>query len=226
MGCVIDHLQSDHRILVLQDFRDERGGRHRKGDTGILRMMGLDWARQEIVIEWEREGEMEKMFFALDAKEGPRSGHMRDFFAMEERVPPLKPTRSVAAAAKDIAPAPELVAEPISDPARTDEATNRIAALCARGRLDEAERQIQLILDQSDPYGGRLQELAGQMVDIAVSHAQDKDRTVFDWVHRRATTLWYAWGSGATSGGEGAARLVYIEAAEKRLAECQAPNPQ
>jgi hypothetical protein len=224
MGCVIDHLQANHRILVLQDFRDARGTRHRKDDTGIIRIMDLDWARQEIVIEWERDGEAEKMFFALDAKDGPRNGRMRDFFAMEERVPLPKPLPS--GALNDHAPAsPPIVGEPIFDPAQSAGAMDRIAALCARGRLDEAERQIRLILDQPDPYGGRLQELAEHMVDIAVAHAQDADRTVFDWVQRRAETLWYAWGSGATSGGEGAARLVYIEAAEKRLADCQAPNP-
>jgi hypothetical protein len=223
MGCMIDHLQADHRVRVLREFSDVHGMRHGAGESGIIRTMDLDWGRQEIVIEWERNGTTEKLVFALAAKEGPRNGHMREFFEMNEHVPLPK---ARASAAQRMAPAepPPLVEGPVTDTAQTRDALARISALAAHGRLDEAETQIRIVLDGQDPFGGRLQQLAEKMVGIAVAHAGEPDRTVFDWARQRAIDLWYAWGSGATSGGEGAARMVYISAAEERLAECERPR--
>lgn len=220
MGCVIDHLQANHRVRVLRDFSDVHGVRHGAGESGIIRTMDLDWGRQEIVIEWERNGAAEKLFFALAAKEGPRNGHMREFFEMNEYVP--RPNARPSAARRVVpAEAPPSVESPVADPAQTRDALARISALAVHRRLDEAEEQIRIVLDGQDPFGGRLQQLAEEMVGIAVAHASDPDRTVFEWARQRAIDLWYAWGSGATSGGEGAARMVYISAAEERLAECE-----
>ncbi|HRE05635.1 MAG TPA: hypothetical protein PKX00_08500 [Opitutaceae bacterium] len=84
MGCTIDHLRADHHVTVLRDFRDARGNEHRAGEQGMLRLMELDWPRQEFFLEWEREGVRERMCFSLSAKEGPRNGAMRDFFALGE----------------------------------------------------------------------------------------------------------------------------------------------
>ena len=77
MACTIDHLRVDHRLEIISDFTDARGVRHRAGESGVLRRMELDWPRQEIEIEWEREDAREKMFFSLAAKQGPRNGAMR-----------------------------------------------------------------------------------------------------------------------------------------------------
>jgi hypothetical protein len=219
MGCVIDHLQVDHHVRVVRGFADSRDMRHEAGESGIIRHMDLDWGRQEIVIEWEREGIREKMAFLLDAKSGPRNGHMREFFVMEERVP--LPEDTIAGRARlnrPVVPAP--AAEPVADAALYTEAVARVWALGARGRFAEAEDQIRLILAQPDPHGGRLQQLAEELVEISAAHASDADGAVFDWFRERAIVLWYAWGSGATSGGEGTARAQYIRAAERRLAAC------
>ena len=87
MSCTIDHLLADHRLEIIQDFKDARGVAHSVGESGVLRRMGLDWARQEIQLEWERNGTRETMFFSLRAKEGPRNGGMREFFALHEYSP-------------------------------------------------------------------------------------------------------------------------------------------
>lgn len=59
---------------------------------------------------------------------------------------------------------------------------------------------------------------AGALCSLAASHAFDSDPTVYRWLRDRGIGLWYAWGSGATSGGDGAARAVEIRVAEAKLA--------
>ena len=224
MACVIDHLIRDHRVMVLQNFRDARGVAHCAGEIAVLRSMEIDWPRQEIRIEWERERHEETLYFSLAAKDGPGNGRMRQYFAVGERMPLPEDTLE---GRKQLAPPvqiPDLVPKPVTDPERYHEAVERVWALAARGRFEEAEAQLRLITYAPDPYGGRLQSLAAEVVGIAVAHASDRDPTVFEWLRQRALHLWYAWGSCATSGGEGAARAVEIRAAEQRLENVR-PRP-
>jgi hypothetical protein len=146
---------------------------------------------------------------------------MRDYLVLGERVPVSDEQAERRRREKRVTP-PELVEEPVVDVARYDEAVKRVWALAARHRFEEGEAQIQLIVAPPDPWGGRLEQLAGHMVGIAVAHAEDADDAVYNWARRRAVNLWYAWGSTATSGGEGAARAEEIRAAEERLARCAA----
>ena len=221
MGCVIDHLQTDHRVRVLQDFTDARGTRYVADETAILRAQDLDWAKQEIVLEWEREGRREKLHFALAAKDGPGNGRMRAYFALEDRV--ASPRAASAKRATGQAPeVPALSEELVRDAERYADALTRVWALAARRRFREAQEQVRAILATPDPYGGTLERLAGDLVNLAVAHAQDDEDVVYQWLRERSIDLWYAWGSQATSGGEGAYRAQYIRAAEERLAQCDA----
>jgi hypothetical protein len=47
------------------------------GELAIIRRMDLDWPRQELLIEWERDGAKETLSFSLAATSGPRNGKMR-----------------------------------------------------------------------------------------------------------------------------------------------------
>ena len=221
MGCVIDHLQSDHAIRVLQDFRDARGTFHRAGESGVVRRMDLDWLRQEIVISWEREGAIEAMYFSLSAVSGPRNGRMREYFELGERVavPGDGPKQGRSS---PVVAVPELERDPITDTSRYGDAVTRVWALAARHRFEEAEVQCQLITAAPDPIGGRLESLADDLVAMAVTHSGDSEEAVYEWARAKAVQLWYAWGSCATSGGEGAARMEKIRAAEDKLARCHA----
>ena len=221
MGSVIDHLQADHQIRVLQDFSDARGTTHRAGDVGVIRRMELDWARQEMVIEWERDGTKEALCFALMAKTGPRNGRMRDFFELGERVP-VAGERPKQGRGSRVVAIPALVEEPIADVTRYSDAVTRVWALAARHRFEEADAQCRLITASPDPYDGRLESLAGDLVAMAVTHLGDAEDAVYDWAREKAVHLWYAWGSGATSGGEGAVRADKIRAAEDQLARYHA----
>lgn len=221
MGLVIDHLSVDHRIRVLRDFTDVRGERHRTGESGVIRKMDLDWGRQECFIEWEREGKSETMTFALMAKDGPRNGHMREYFEIGDREPRHEDSPR-ARRKRQIPPVPELDESPVNDPERYADAVRRVWALAARRRFEEAEEQVRTILSAPDPYGGVLQQLADDLVGVAVAHALDPEDAVYLWAKRRAISLWYSWGSQATSGGEGAVREGPIRDAEARIAECDA----
>lgn len=91
MGCTIDHLRADHRVRVLRGFVDARGVVQRAEATGVIRDMGLDLNRREIWIDWEPGGAAaERMYFSLDAREGPGNGRMKQYFEVEERLPSPK----------------------------------------------------------------------------------------------------------------------------------------
>lgn len=223
MACTIDHLQADHRVRVLREFRDARGTRHQIGDTAILRRMELDWARQEIVFDWERDGTITKLFFALAAKDGPRNGHMKEYFALEERIP-LPEDLPAARRKRNRPPIPQVDETPVDDAAQYAAAVARVSALAARQRFAEAKAQVRLILAWPDPYGGVLQQLAEDLVAIAEALAAYDDAAGFAWARDEAINLWYAWGSQATSGGEGAVRADSIRAAEEKLERCGREN--
>jgi len=215
MGTVIDHLMSRHRITVIQAFIDARGVAHQAGESGVIQQMGLEWQGQEIWIEWDREGAIEKMTFRLDAREGPRSGAMREFFELGEYVPL---PRAVPKPPKPL-PLPEPDEGVIAYPDRYDEAVYRVAALAAHRRFDEAEKQILQITGWPCEFGWRVKDMAHQLTGMAAAHVQDVDPTIYFWLKGWAIHAWYMWGSGATSGGEGAAYAVEIRAGEKVLAE-------
>jgi hypothetical protein len=101
MGATVDHLSAHHRVTVLRDFIDARGIAVLAGATGIIRMMDLDLKAMEFTIDWERDGKNERLTFSLSAREGPRNGHMREWFELGELVLPPRSLRSVKATAPE-----------------------------------------------------------------------------------------------------------------------------
>ncbi|MBL9167776.1 MAG: hypothetical protein JNN07_08545 [Verrucomicrobiales bacterium] len=86
MGCVIDHLRADHEVRVLRDFVDQRKIRVRAGEQGVLRRMDVDFGQNEIYLDLERQGTVQRLVFGLSSKEGPGSGRMREFFELGQFV--------------------------------------------------------------------------------------------------------------------------------------------
>jgi hypothetical protein len=107
MAATIDHLESHHRITVLKDFTDARGLGVKAGTTAVIRFIDLDFQNNEIFIDWERDGEAERLVFSLAAKEGPRNGGMKEYFELGEFVAPPRPKKE---------PKPET---PLTHPPRT-----------------------------------------------------------------------------------------------------------
>lgn len=217
----IDHLAAGQRFCVLREFTDAHGFCHRAGEEGSIQDLQLDWANQEIVICWEREGEAETMRFALGAADGPRQGRMREYFAE-------LPARARSTAARGDSPMPsrrrghppvlpELVSEVVRDPRDRERALQRLWALAGRERFDEADEQLRILTEPADLPNDCLRQWAEALGKMAEAHAAAADWTVYAWLRDRATNLWYAWGSTATSGGEGASRAVVIDAAMDRF---------
>lgn len=219
MGCTIDHLSADYRIKVIQDFIDLRGQRHRTGETGVVRQIQLDWPKQEILIEWERDGKPEVLAFALMAKEGPRNGHMKEFFEKGDYVAPETPGRKFVPGfgmvPVDPPVLPEVAPAIFREAAQFQAAIQRVWALAGRKRFDEAEEQLRAV--PRDPL-----VTAKALGTIAERHAFEADGSVYEWLRDRAINHWYAWGATATSGGEGAERMLEIGPAMERFKKLDA----
>ena len=223
MSCTIDHLCVDHHVRVLRDFTDAQGQHHRANETGIIRRMELDWATQQIVIEWERGGRREAMRFALLAREGPRNGGMRAYFELGEPVFEPRPSpgeaRRIRQRATRAAGVPPLAEALVTDPSRLTEAVARIEALVARHRFDDAEQQIRAAVTDVGPTGWRLKQLADDLGGMADAYAGGEDPALYVWLRDRAIDLLHGWGSCATSGGEGEVCRQAIDAWKRRFAE-------
>lgn len=217
MACVIDHLRVDHRFRVLQDFVDLHGSTMRAGDTAILRDQGVDWARQEIFLDWEVDGRVRKFQFRLTDRTGPGNGRMRQYFELEEPVGPPGGWKLRRGNQPPVA-LPEVAPRLIRDFAHLEAAMERIWALAGRLRFDEAREQLKALLEAPGDTQGRLQCLAEELGALAWHHAWDADATVYEWFRDQSLGMWYAYGSGATSGGEGAAFSLEIRRAEENFA--------
>lgn len=86
MACTIDHLHVDQRVTVLRDFADLAGVGVRAGETALIRGLGMDYGRMEVLIELERHGRRDRLRFALRAPDGPRIGRMKDYFEVDETI--------------------------------------------------------------------------------------------------------------------------------------------
>ncbi|QJR37535.1 hypothetical protein [Gemmatimonas groenlandica] len=218
MGITIDHLSVDHLISVIQDFTDARGAYHGVGEQGRIRELGFDGLTRMITVRWEREGQDDTMWFALASTTGPGNGRMREYFALGEYVrPDIEGKRWIPGVGHvpvmpDIPPVRNDV---VRSYARYGDAMERVWALAARQRFDEAEEQVIAMLNAKDRRGDLCAPVASDLCAHARTHAFDLDLTVHHWLRERGISLWYAWGAQASSGGEGAARATDIRAAER-----------
>lgn len=227
MATTVDHLSVNHRLRVIQPFTDANGTRFDTGFEGVISRLDIDWATREIVMEVDGNGDRAHMRFALSATDGPRNGRMREYFEVGDLDAAVRPRRAgdpPPADARELRPVaiPELVGEVlITDPAREEEALTRVWALAARRRFDEARDQLIEVNGWPDASGERSRSLAGPIGAAAVTHAWDDDETVYRWLRDWSINLWYQWGAGATSGGDGAARAVHIRRAEGEWAQLE-----
>lgn len=214
MATTIDHLRRDLQVRVLEGFTDLNGIRHEAGDLGVIRELGFDLQRREIIVVWDTAGRRERMVFAGLAQDAPGIGRMKRFFCDLGDEPPPSGTRP------RISRAPRAVHPPVltDDPGPGAEGeelggVRRVWALAAKRRFDEADAVLMRT------GGEALQETAERLTAAAEVHADDEDGAVYEWLKERAIRSWYCWGSTATSGGEGAAMLPYIQAAVDRFKE-------
>lgn len=224
MATTIDHLSVEHVIHVIQAFTDARGVSHEVGESGLITAIDADMRTTNVTITWKRGDKTEKIVIDLKNRAGPTLGRMKEFFELGEYQPaPPEGKRFVPHFGYvPLAPTiPEVGRSLITTDDRFSEAMERVWALAARQRFDEAEQQLMAIVNAEDARGYNDQRAAESLCACAKLHAFDEDRTVYTWLRDRGINLWYAWGSGATSGGEGMARSVDIRAAENDFKEIE-----
>lgn len=234
MACSVDHLVPGIRVRVLRDFCDARGSQHRAGVEALIRDIHLDLGRGAFTITWERDGLTEALTFSLAAQDGPRHGRMRDYFqvasvpsgesreqrrerpgpTLRESTPP-RPRDNIGVASSERSQQPPTLA--CGDWEREEAGLQQIGALALEQRFAEARERLFELCRGGERGNERLQELAEALGRMAAARAGDPDRSVYEWLRDRSKDLWYAWGSTATSGGEGAARSVEIDAAMERF---------
>ncbi len=215
MACTIDHLSLHRRITVIRGFTDARGVCHQPRECGVISRIELDWPSREIHIEWDRDGRIETLVFDLTATTGPGNGRMREFFEAGDLAIPADPDKRFVEGIGVISTLPPELPpvsdDPVDDPAELEAAVSRIHALAGRGRFEEAAEQLRLLrAAPSDLVADALSRLAER-------HAFDPNVEVYEWLRDRAINAWYSWGAEATSGGDGAARLLEIHPAMDRF---------
>lgn len=199
MACTIDHLRVDHRVTVLRDFTDLAGITIRAGETGVLRGLGLDYARMEIWIELERNGGRDKLRFALRAADGPRNGHMKDYFEMGEDVstPRVIPAFHDQSKRQMIIPPPDKPSAPMNTSAwaRVAQSTD------GPDRLEDIEKEMLRSMDHIGVAASIAEFYAQRMRTFQRAGNEARAIAAFklavDWMGNYAIS--------ATSGGEGAA---------------------
>lgn len=228
MATTVDHLAQNHRIRVIRPFTDADGRRFETGYAGIIATLDFDWKTLDILMEVAREGGgRDSMRFRLSDKDGPGNRRMREYFEVGDAVPtprrrqPDEPPDDLETGSSPILLPPLTSDVVIDDPSREEEAIARVRALAARHRFPEAREQLVVLNGWLDAGGERSRYLAGPIAAAALAHAWDDDESVYLWLKDWSINLWYQWGSGATSGGDGAARAVEIRAAEASWARLE-----
>lgn len=211
-------------MKVIAGFTDARGVSHAAGERGVIKDMGYDWGKGEISVTWERDGQTETMYFLDSNRSGPGNGRMKQFFEVGEYVTPQidgKKFIPFVGYVPQKVELPEITPTLITSDSQFDDALTRVWALAGNKRFEEAEAQVRAIVYADDRAWENTDRAAGVLCSYALRHAFDDDLTVYKWLRERGISLWYAWGSGATSGGEGTARAVDIRAAERAFEELE-----
>jgi hypothetical protein len=92
MAATVDNLESHHSYRVIRGFSDANGVHVPFDSVGVIRHIDIsdDWT--QIIIDWEQNGETQKLVFLMAATDGPRNNHMRTYFEKGElSLPPRAP---------------------------------------------------------------------------------------------------------------------------------------
>ncbi len=199
MSTTIDNLRIDHRVTVPRDFTDGKGVAMRAGESGILRVITWDQVRDEIHLGIEQEARTVALLFSLKVKEGPRNGHMQEFFERGDYVPVpgTEPVRRDPSARTMIVPAEKNGPTSTSGPDWWLRAQEHLEA----GRDEEAEKAIREAVDHIGAAASIAEMYAQRM--RAFQRAGDEPRAVEAF--KKAVDWMGTYAGWATSGGEGAA---------------------
>ncbi len=234
MAMTLDHLGVGACVRVLRGFTDRRGHTVHAATEGVVTHLAVDWSAQEIVMGWRRSGQSaeEELRFAMprhtpgagvphaaqhDAQlDAPGIGRMKAFF---ERIDGdmTNPTVREAIARERAELAEERRAARLARIARPlpEDPLGRALAYADRHDFAAADEAFRRVPDDGT------EDLARTVQAAAERAAKELDLQQFLWLRARSEDCWYAWSAQATSGGEGAVKLLSLRPALERLADCE-----
>lgn len=80
--------------------------------------------------------------------------------------------------------------------------------------MNGAQAQVDVIVRWLPPDAPYEEAVAWAFQQAAATAGVDGDVAAFEWLWKKALEFWRAWAAGATSGGEGTARMLRISLAE------------
>lgn len=190
----LEHLEAGQRVRILRAFPDLFGLWHRPPEEWQIVAIEVDAQSSIAMFRIVVGGGERTVRVDLKRADAPRLGRLGEWFARVTEPPWPAP----AGAAPPIPPALAPLHRALLD-----------------GDLEAAEASVRALVGTPDYAGEALQVLAEQVEGVA-SAVLPLRPAAGAWAYERAIVLWYGWGSMATSGGDGAARLPLIKAALRR----------
>jgi hypothetical protein len=219
MSCTIDHLCIHHRVSARQNIVDLSGKYLGCGESGVLRDLSLDMERREIHLVLEQAGVERDLCFSLDAREGPRNGHMQEYFTMGDCIPPIVP---------DSTRIDETPAGPASEPETGNAPAfeepdwfGQVVDLEELGYFLEAANAVRLAL----PHDKAPRTVAEMYLNRMVRQRQAGDETGALSSFKRADFWIFIYASYAASDGERAARMAESKQFRKSLVSHYGGDP-
>lgn len=200
----IAEIRGGTRVKYLKDFKDARGYPWREGDEDLI--LGLEGDSSAGFTLLMRDGPpMRASLF------GPNPEEYLHLFD----IPPLPgppALGSIQLPPWRRKPFEEVPAPVEFGAGNLHETIGRAAALFANGEKEQAIAEMKQINAIPDRTGYLYQEIAKILGAVA-----NRQPTMegFEWLWDEAFSNWYAWGSGATSGGEGTERGRHIKQAHR-----------
>ena len=199
MSTTIDNLRIDHHVTVLREFTDAKGVAMRAGDSGILRELEFDQLRLEIHLGVQQEGGLVTLLFPLKVQDGPRLGHMKEFFELGDHVP-VPGTERVW---RDPLVRTMIVPPHRNEPVQSSgpDWWHEAQVLLDRDRPEEAEQ----IIRQAVQHIGAASAIAELYAQRMRAFQRSGDEPSAAEAFKKAVDWMGTYASWATSGGEGVA---------------------
>lgn len=195
----IAEIRGGTRVKYLKDFQDAKGYPWREGDEDLI--LGLEGDASTGFTLVMRDGP--PMPVSLFGPKPEEYLHLFDIPPLPGP-PPLPPWLRK--------PLPEVSARVEFGEGNLHETIGRAAALFAHGEKEQAIAEMKQINAIPDRTGYLYQQIA-EILGAAANRQPTMEG--FEWLWEEAFGNWYAWGSQATSGGEGTERGRHIKQAHR-----------
>src|SRR5262245_324877 len=207
MSTVVDHITAPCVLRILRAFCDLAGQEHAVGSEWHVARLEFCFVSKQLTFHLLDHGLTRSVAIDITDAQGPKIGRMREWFELLGNLPAeeMSQPRSASSSGSSCHTA--------AQPDLGDFAT--LVGLMKRHEWEAARVECSRLANESRYDGEALQNFAGELEGVAARLAGE-DREAGIWLYDLAIGYWHAWGSFATSGGDGAARMPYIKGAHAR----------